>query len=139
LKAHFPASSIDRVTHVVPQASLGLKTPAVQIVQSNQATPPSGVAEWTLHPSEAGEISIVIRHQDQSVSHWVRIGGRSYLPPEQVHANGRIERTEVGLVRYHPLGSDLASGWIGLPPWMIGYVLLTLVLVPAFRRLLGVA
>ena len=43
------------------------------------------------------------------------------------------------LKRYQPLGLNLKTESLGLPPWMAGYLLLTLLLVPGLKRLLRVS
>ncbi len=133
VRASFVVSSIDRVTHLVPSPDLELQSTAIQIVQSNAQSPPRGVAEWTVRPTEAGEYPFTIRHQGESLVHRAVIGRSWYMPPFQQHSGERLTRTEVVLQRYLPLGSSLGSEWTGLPPWMMGYLILTLVLVPVLK------
>ena len=137
--AIFPASSIDRVTHLVPLPDLELDSTAIQIIRSGAQSPPLGIAEWTVRPTAAGEFSLTIRHLGESAVHRVVVGRTWYLAPVQQHPGERLPRTEVVLERYHPLGSSLGSGWTGLPPWMMGYLFLTLVFVPVLKRGLRVA
>ncbi len=139
VRAYFPASSIDRVTHMVPLPDLDLKSTAIQIVRSSLETPPRGIAEWTVRPAEAGEFTIAIRHQGETAIHRLLAGRAIYFAPQQLHAGARLMRTEIALKRYLPPGCELGSRWIGLPPWMIGYLILTLILVPVLKRLLRVA
>jgi len=139
VRAYFPVSSIDRVTHMVPLPDLNLTSTAIQIVRSNLETPPLGIAEWSVRPTEAREFTIAIRHQGETAIHRLVIGRAIYFTPRQQHTAERIMRTEVVLERYLPLGCELGSRWIGLPPWMIGYLVLTLILVPVLKRLLRVA
>jgi hypothetical protein len=139
VRASFPASSIDRVTHLVPSPDLELDSTAIQIIRSDGQSPPMGTAEWTVRPTDAGEFPLTIRHQGESVVHRVVIGRTWYRTPVQPHGGERLTRTEVVLERYRPLGSNLGSDWTGLPPWMMGYLILTLVLVPVIKRGLRVA
>ena len=138
IRAHFPLSSIDSLTHLVPASGYELKSPAIQVIQAESDA--SGcVAQWTLHPTTAAnDLPIVIRHRHESAIHHLTVGRATYLPPVQTHPHERLTTTEVLLPRYHPLGIHLKSETIGLAPWMIGYLLLTLLLVPAFKRLLRV-
>lgn len=140
VRAFFPISSVDGVTHLVPTDSVELRSSAIQIVQPDQQSPPNGLAEWTLRPTSAtDELTLTIRHHGESAEHRVSIGRRTYLPPQQLHQNLRLVGTEVLLQRYRPLGVDLKTDAIGLPPWMIGYLVLTLLFVPGLKRLLRVA
>ena len=50
-----------------------------------------------------------------------------------------MTNSEVLLTRYRPLNLDLRLDSLGLPPWMIGYLVLTLLLVPLAKRCLRVA
>ncbi len=141
VRAHFPLSSIDGLTHLVPAAGYELKGPAIQIVRADAASPSAGgLAEWTLRPtSAADDLAIVIRHRHESATHRVAIGRATYRPPVQAHAGERLAMTEVVLDRYRPLGLNLKTEAIGLPPWMVGYLVLTLLLVPTLKRLLRVS
>ena len=140
VRAHFPLSSIEGLTHLVPVAGCELKGTAIQIVRADAAAASSGgLAEWTLRPTSAAEdLAIIIRHRHESATHRVAIGHATYRPPVQTHANERLALTEVVLDRYRPLGLNLKSEAIGLPPWMVGYLVTTLLLVPTFKRLLRV-
>ena len=140
VRAHFPLSSVEGLTHLVPAAGCELKGTAIQVIRADAASASSGgLAEWTLHPTSAAEdLAIVIRHRHESATHRVSIGHATYRPPVQTHANERLALTEVVLDRYRPLGLNLKTEMIGLPPWMVGYLVLTLLLVPILKRLLRV-
>ena len=140
VRAHFPLSSIEGLTHLVPAAGYELKGTAIQVIRADTASGSSGgLAEWTLHPTSAAEdLAIVIRHRHESATHRVSIGRATYRPPVQTHANERLALTEVVLDRYRPLGLNLKTEMIGLPPWMVGYLVLALLLVPILKRLLRV-
>jgi hypothetical protein len=71
--------------------------------------------------------------------HRVTVGRTTYLPPQELHQNERLTKTEVELKRHHPLGLNLKTEWLGLPAWMVGYLVLTLLLVPGLKRLLRVS
>lgn len=141
VRAHFPLSSIDGLTHLVPAAGYELQGSAIQVVRTDAASSSSsGLAEWTLRPtSVANDLAIVIRHRNESATHHVAIGRPTYRPPVQAHANERLALTEVVLDRYRPLGLNLKTEVISLPPWMVGYLVLTLLLVPTFKRGLRVS
>ncbi len=140
VRAHFPLSSIEGLTHLVPAAGCELNGTAIQVIRADAASASSGgLAEWTLRPTSATEdLAIIIRYRNESATHRVAIGHATYRPPVQTHANERLALTEVVLDRYRPLGLNLKTETIGLPPWMVGYLVLTLLLVPTFKRLLRV-
>jgi len=139
VRAYFPLSSIDRLTHVVPEPSLEIKTAPILVVRSSEGLPRRGVAEWSIRPLDAGLQQITIRHQGETLRHPVLINQRIYSAPHLDHAGRQPVSTEVRLQQYRPLGMSLGSEWIGLPSWMIGYLILTLALTPVLRRLCKVA
>lgn len=139
VRAYFPPSSVDQITHLVPDSGFDLKSTAIQIIKSTSQSPPMGVAEWTIVPHDMDAIGITIRHHGESAIHHLDIGGRTYQAPIQQHDGLRLVRTEINIEQYLPLGSHCGSKWLGLPPWMIGYLVLTLILVPVLKRLCSVA
>ncbi len=140
VRAYYPSSSIDELAHLVPARGFELESPAIQLIRPDGQTPPSGLAAWTIRPTAAAnDILLTIRHQSDSAEHHVAIGRKTYLPPQQLHENQRRTKTEVVLERYRPLGLNLKTEVIGLPPWMAGYLVLTLLLVPCLKRLLRVS
>lgn len=140
IRAFFPISSVDGVTHLVPIDGVEMQSSPIQIIQPEQQSPPSGLAEWTLRPtSVADELTLTIRHHGESAEHRLSVGQRTYPPLQQLHQNVRLSRTEVVLRRYRPLGVNLKTDSLGLPPWMIGYLVLTLLIVPRLKRILRVA
>lgn len=140
VRAYFPISSVDEVTHLVPTNGIELTSSPIQMIQADPQSPPIGIANWSLHPtSAADELKLTIRHRGESAAHRVAVGRATYLPPQQIHANERLTATEVVLKRYRPLNLNLKTESLGLPPWMVGYLTLTLLLVPRLKRLLRVA
>ena len=140
VRAYFPISSVDEVTHLVPTTGVELISSPIRIIQADQQSPPVGMAEWSLRPTLAtDELKLTIRHRGESAVHRVAVGRATYLPPQQFHSNERLTATEVVLKRYRPLNLNLKTESLGLPPWMVGYLALTLLLVPRLKRLLRVA
>ncbi len=140
VRAFFPISSVEGVTHLVPTDGIELISSPIQIIHADSQTPPIGLAEWTLRPTSAtDELTLTIRHHGESVVHRVAVGRSTYLPPQQLHPNERLKTTEIVLKRYHPLGLNLNTERLGLPAWMAGYLVLTLLLVPGLKRLLRVS
>lgn len=140
VRAFFPISSVDGVTHLVPTDGVELRSSPIQIIRADRQSPPIGLAEWTLRLTSASdELALTIRHHGESAVHRVSVGRQVYLPPQQLHQNQRVVGTDVLLRRYRPLGVDLKTDAIGLAPWMIGYLVLTLLFVPGLKRWLRVA
>jgi uncharacterized membrane protein (DUF106 family) len=139
VRAHFPVSSNHQLTHLVPIDGLLLQTSSIQVVEPQGKLPPQGTAEWKLKAEAPGEYDISIRHRGETVVHRVNVGGTTYWAPVREYSGERFLKTDVAHRQYLPLGRSLGSDWIKLPPWMLGYLLLTLLLTPAWKRLLRVA
>lgn len=139
IRAYYPLSSVDRLTHAVPSPGLEIMPTPIQVVRSNDESLRGGLAEWSIHGFEPGFQQITIRHQGETLVHPVIIGQRNYLPPRFTHSSNQSVTTEVRLKQYLPLGLPFGNQWLGLPPWMIGYIVLTLGLTPILKRLCHVA
>ncbi len=140
VRAYFPISSVEEVTHLVPTNGVELISSPIQIIRRDQQSPPIGIANWSLLPtSAADDLKLTIRHRGESAEHRVAVGRNAYLPPQQLHPNERLKVTAVVLKRYRPLNLNLKTESLGLPPWMVGYLALTMLLVPRLKRLLRVA
>lgn len=139
IRASYPISSVDRVTHLVPIPQLTMSSNAITLVSATSDSPPNGEATWRIQPTSAGKYSLTIRHLGESVEHPFRVGETIYDPPTIQHPGHRLWQTELLLQRYHPLGWSLGTAWHGLPPWMMGYLILTLILVPMLKRGLNIA
>jgi hypothetical protein len=139
IRACFPVSSIGRVTHVVPDPAFELLGSPVAIVAADPADPTRAVAEWTLRPRLPGDHSVLIRHERETGTHTLKFGGATYEPPVQIQKCDRISSTEVGIRRYLPLGFSMGGNIVNLPPWLIGYLMLTLGITPVIKRLLQVS
>lgn len=137
LRAYFPVSSIDRVTHLVAESPLQLTSPAVQLVRPSTPSQ-EGLAEWKLRSQLAGQYQILIRHHGKTAIHQLIVGQPIYSPPLQRHSTRSLNRTECALPRYLPLGLSFGAQRLQLPPWMIGYLLLTLALTPLLKKVLNV-
>ncbi|MBM3971978.1 MAG: hypothetical protein FJ302_19275 [Planctomycetes bacterium] len=140
VRAYFPISSVGGVTHLIPVNGVEFVSSPIRIIQSDQQSPKAGMAEWSVRTTSAtDELRLTIRHRNESVVHRVAVGRTTYLPPQMLHANERLTATEVLLKRYRPLNLNLTTESFGLPPWMFGYLVLTLLLVPSLKRMLRIA
>jgi hypothetical protein len=81
---------------------------------------------------------LFIRHQGRSVTHQGRVDGRIYSPPTQAHNDDFIPVTEMPLPQVRFLGVVPGIPAIAFPPWLVAYLLLTILLVPVMRRLFAV-
>lgn len=137
LTANYRVSASGKLTHLVPpEGAVTLESSAIQIVPSSE----SDLLIWNLKVDGPFEGDLIVRCAGRSVTHRVRVGTRTTLSPEQSYENGPIARTTVSYAAYRsPLSRLLPAGWLPAPEWMWWYLLLTLLLVPVSRRVLGVA
>lgn len=138
IRATFPLSSVDKLTHLISPPNVEVKSGAIQQVRLDAAGK-SGVAEWTLQPqSDAADLPLVIRHQNQTVTHVLNVGGRVYTAPLQRHPTDRIPETQAELRQAKFLGLVPGIQSIAFAPWLVAYLILTVPLVPLLRRMLRV-
>jgi len=143
-RAYYSLSSVNKLTHLVPPEGFELRSPAVQEVRLDEDASEDrggarGVAEWTLMadaPVRAADF--VVRHQEHSVAHGVRVDGRVYQPPVQTHGDDLIPSSEVQLRQARFLGMVSGVSTMGLPPWVVAYLLLAILLVYPLRKLMRV-
>jgi hypothetical protein len=152
VRAYYSLATIDRLTYLVPQPAIQLESTPIQVVQLDPADGENGTASWVLVPQPDGGASVlelIIRCDDQSARHVLRVGDRIYAPPVQTHAGGRILVTQTELTHARFLGLIPALACpgmraLGIPaftlaPWLVAYLLLTIPLVPILRWLLRVS
>jgi uncharacterized membrane protein (DUF106 family) len=138
VKAYYPLSSVDALTHLVPPVGVEMKSPAVQLVEVDPHGQQNGLATWVLHPTSRLSAELLIRHQGETASHAIRVGGRSYAPPLGAGSGNRILATETVLRQAKFLGIVPGLPAIALPPWLIAYLLIVIPFVPILRRVLRV-
>ena len=139
LRAYYPLSSTDRLTHLVPSDEFDLRSPAIQIVQSDPLDKSRAFAAWRFvvrHPAD--DLPLTIRHQNETATHHARVGRSTYLPAWQHQAHDFILETELELRRYSFLGLGPHRDVVGLAPWLIAYLVLAIPLVPLLRKVCGV-
>jgi len=93
--------------------------------------PDGGVVHWTLRLG-SGQHPLTIRYKENTFVHPVLIGMRRYAAPRLSH-EPPVVASEVGLEVYRPFG--VIGGFVGLPPWLIGYLMIVLILTPISKRL----
>lgn len=141
LTAYFPLSSVDRLTHLVPRSAMELRSPPIQRVVLDDEDPRQGRARWVFEPREKDpEFELIVRHAGETAVHPVLVGSERYAPVLVEHpGNQRLTRTHVSLARYKFLGLDPRLERYGLAPWLVAYVVLSLILTPIIRRVFRVA
>lgn len=138
VKAYYPLSSVDKLTHLVPPAGVELRNPAVQLVEIDPDGQQNGLATWVLRANSPLATNLLIRHQCETAVHPIRIGGRSYAPPLGPGTGNKILATETVLRQAKFLGVVPGIPALALPPWLIAYLIIVIPFVPILRRTLKV-
>jgi len=144
VKAYYPLSSVGQLTHLVPPAGLEMQGDAIRLVELDPDGQRNGLAVWVLRPVSgcppAGAAAeLIVRHQGETATQRLLVGGRAYAPPLAAHNGGKILATEVMLRQAKFLGIVPGIPWIGFPPWLVAYLVIVIPLVPVLRWALRVS
>ncbi len=136
LRATFPAAAVGNLAHLVPQEQLSVASGWIQPVESAaKGRNAPGLARWTVSFQEGStNAPLVIRHGRRTLEWAWKFDRTIWETPVKEFADAAV-RMEV---RLHPVklfGLVPGVRWLGLPPWLVGYLLLTLLLVAALKRL----
>jgi hypothetical protein len=126
-----PLSAQGQLVHVAPQDGLASPDGWIRRLQPAADGSPSCQAQWRL--SGRGRWTVEIRHGAATYSRPVHIDCGVTTPPVE-HASG--VRTELAARPYRPLG--FIGPVVGLPAWLLWYLLVSLMSYPLLRRALRV-
>jgi hypothetical protein len=80
----------------------------------------------------------VVRYGDESYRHRLLVGQRRYSRPVKLQREGSREHAiELKMRRLKPFGVVPGIGAV-FPPWLVGYLLVTIPGVPLLKRLFGI-
>lgn len=141
ITASYSASSVDRLTYLLPHEGYELLTPAIQRVTMGEEAGTVARVTWKVRvtATEPCEVPLVIQHLEDRVEHPLKLSSVQYRDPYQTHRGSGVLSTEVSLRAYRFLGVVPGIHAWGIDPWMMSYLALTLVLMPMARRLLRIA
>jgi hypothetical protein len=141
------------VIHLVPQPGLKAESGWVQTFyaetppasawarlwawitrQPVEPLPPDAVAVWRLH-GEANRYPLIFRYRDKSLQRELLVGYRIYAPAWDVR-DAEPLITEIRQREVRLFGLPGLGPW--LPPWLVGYLVLTIPFVFLLKKLLMV-
>jgi uncharacterized membrane protein (DUF106 family) len=138
-EANYPVSSIGRLSHIVAPEGMEVTEP-VQVVREDKQLGGEGIALWAIRPvQEMDRAEIIVRHGDNSVTVPFTAGGVVYEAPIQMH-DGKITATMVHLRQAKFLEGILGFGGVPginiimFPPWLVAYLIITIIFVPLLRK-----
>jgi len=136
LRAFFELDAVGDVVHLVPVDGIAPVNGWIRTVEETLADDgTTGVATWLVR-AEANEEPYVLRlcHREDTYEHGLLVGGVGHSPVEVRHAGGSLLRTRLELRPVRPFGLVPGMWSLAIPPWLIAYLVLTLVLTPLVRR-----
>jgi hypothetical protein len=138
LALYTPVTDRDELVHIVSadgiQAADGRWVQRVE--EMTDQTPHYGQAIWKLRAEGRAEpYTLTIRLKDRTIERELRVGQRTYAEPVVDHGDDYL--SEWKREPYHFLGRVPGIAAIGMPAWLIGYVLLVVPLTFLFKRLLN--
>ncbi len=138
--ARFPVSQIGRIAHLVPEPGLEAEDGWVRTVEADgEGAAALGRAAWTLSGEARDEpYPLVVRFNGRQYRHRLLVGGRTYAEPLAPQGDGVPERALEVRMRPVKLFGVVPGFGEFLPPWLVGYLLVTVAALPLLKRLLGV-
>jgi hypothetical protein len=138
LAVYTPVTAVGEVAHVVPQEGLkaaeGWVRPIEKIAEDDE--PPHGLATWHLKADRPSVWELTIRLKEQSLERQLIVGKRIYALPLVDHGHDII--SEWKRPAYLWLGIVPGIEVLGLPAWLIGYVVLVVPITMLLKKVLGV-
>jgi uncharacterized membrane protein (DUF106 family) len=135
-----PVGAADDVIHVVPEPDVEVEPkPTRTWVRKIQAVtddgPAHGLATWTLRAkSNPQPYTLTIRWKDRSFERELIVGQTIYALPVVDHGGEVLSEWQREPYRW--LG--LVPGVLGLPAWLIGYIILVVPAALLLKRVFGV-
>jgi uncharacterized membrane protein (DUF106 family) len=137
LVAYTPVSAAGEVTHLVPADGISCERWVTAIEAVTDQGPPHGMARWTVRATASSKPHrLAIRFRGQTYEHELLVGQPIYAPAVVTHAGGLMTETQLRPVQLFGVVPGLA--FLYFPPWLVGYLLITIPLVPLLKRVLRI-
>lgn len=139
VRAFFPVSAAGQVTHLVPQAGLQARQGWIQEIHAvRDGSAVRGVAEWMLTAERRADPYPVQLNFGGRLFAWPLAVGLPTRNARVTEFGGECSHVEIVQDRFHFLGLVPGLPWLGFPPWLVAYVILTPLFVAALKRLLRI-
>lgn len=136
-----PLSSEGDVVHLVPEDGIEAVDGHVKLlerIESGEMTVICSGAVWRIRAQQEGRYRLLFRTDDTTYEHPLEVGTGKYAPVLQEHSTSRLTRSRVMLAELRSFGVVPGVPAAGLPAWMVGYLLITIVLFIISKKLLKV-
>jgi hypothetical protein len=137
LVLYTPVTAAGEVVHVVPEDGLKVGGGWVRRIQAVTGDgPPHGLASWDFEAGQERVYKLLVRWQDRTFERDLVVGPRFYALPVVDHGHDVISEWKREPWRW--LGFVPGIGALGLPAWLIGYVVMVVPITLLLKRALGV-
>lgn len=138
VRVQCPRSSSGQLVHLVPPQDWSSDQGWIRRLQPSERDAYEAEATWTLTTKQSGETLLCIRSNDQSFKHPVEVGTHKYSQKVLMHSQAGPLSTSVELQPRKLFGLLPGIAPIGLAPWLVGYMLLTIPMVFVTRTVLRI-
>ena len=109
-------------------------------VLRQKADPLEGVAVWHISSRDAKPHTIKLRYAGRTYEKDLLAGTRRYATPVEFYPDAPVQAIKLALEPLRLFGAIGAIGYGGfsLPPWLVGYLLITIPFVPLLKRYLRI-
>lgn len=125
---YLPAIAEGRLTHLVPLH--GVECPSGWIQQATRVQQAEQIycrAQWTLRAQASDQpYDLTFRYAGTTYHKTLRVGQTTYEPPIQTFGNANLPAIETRLDECRLFGAVGGVKWIGLPPWLVAYFLVSI-------------
>lgn len=123
LAAYFPLAGVGHVAHIVPQEGVQAVGGWVREVGFDPDGMRNGLAVWTLKAAARDTPYVLkLRHRGRTYERPLTVGGRTYSAWYLAVDDGVLAGTQVRMEQVKLFG--LVPGVLGLPPWLVAYLLI---------------
>jgi uncharacterized membrane protein (DUF106 family) len=137
LVLYTPVTAAGEVAHVVPEEGLNAEGGWVRRIGAvTDDGPPHGLAAWDFEAVQERVYHLVVRFKDKSLNRELIVGPRFYALPVVDHGDDILSEWKRQPWRW--LGVVPGIEALGLPAWLIGYVVMVVPITLLLKRALGV-
>ena len=141
-KAYFPLLRVGQFAHLVPQDGLTVKGGYIREITpaGGKKNRPYGLARWVIcAAAQPKSYTLLIRSECETYEHNLLVGQPTYSQPVRMQkGDSRPAATEIRLRPYKPFTLVPGIDLIGLQPWLVGYLLITIPSLPLIKRILRI-
>jgi uncharacterized membrane protein (DUF106 family) len=137
LVLYTPVTAAGEVVHLVPEDGLKVEGGWVRRIRAvTDDGPPHGLAAWDLEAGQERVYKLLLRLNDGTLERDLIVGPRYYALPVVDHGGDVVSQWK--REPWHWLGFVPGIDALGLPAWLIGYVVMVVPITLLLKRALSV-